>query len=158
MKIGVVGGSLGGLTAALARRPAGKVPLVVFESTLAPSSMLTVVRDYFGVEPSIQVTSTNAYLCLPEYRTCSNGMTLLQVKNYWYDPETTNGGEGLTFTINSGLFSNKTIEALGAGQVIGVIGIAPGPVGTPGSPAPRPRAARLQSRRPCVVAARRSCG
>ena len=78
----------------------------------------SVVRDYFGVEPSIQVTSTNAYLCLPEYRTCSNGMTLLQVKNYWYDPEATNGGEGLTFTINSGLFSNKTIEALGAGQVI----------------------------------------
>ncbi len=29
-------------------RPAGNVPVVVFESTLAPSSMLTVVREHFA--------------------------------------------------------------------------------------------------------------
>lgn len=40
--------SLDHLTAALARRPAGNIPVVVFESTLAPSSMATVVRDRFA--------------------------------------------------------------------------------------------------------------
>ena len=33
---------------ALRRKPAGNVPLVVFESTLAPSSMATVMRDHFA--------------------------------------------------------------------------------------------------------------
>jgi UDP-N-acetyl-D-mannosaminuronic acid dehydrogenase len=33
---------------ALQGRPAGRVPLVVFESTLAPSSMATVIRDHFS--------------------------------------------------------------------------------------------------------------
>lgn len=37
-----------GLAAALATRPAGQVPVVVFESTLAPSSMATVVRERFA--------------------------------------------------------------------------------------------------------------
>jgi UDP-N-acetyl-D-mannosaminuronic acid dehydrogenase len=41
-------GALDGVIAALARRPAGNVPLVVFESTLAPSSMATVIRDRFA--------------------------------------------------------------------------------------------------------------
>jgi UDP-N-acetyl-D-mannosaminuronic acid dehydrogenase len=41
-------GALDGLLPALARRPAGNVPLVVFESTLAPSSMATVIRERFA--------------------------------------------------------------------------------------------------------------
>ncbi len=39
--------ALEGLAAALVRRPAGNIPLVIFESTLAPSSMATLVRDLF---------------------------------------------------------------------------------------------------------------
>lgn len=40
--------SLHALAAELRQRPAGNVPLVVFESTLAPSSMATVVRELFA--------------------------------------------------------------------------------------------------------------
>ncbi len=37
-----------GIAAALRDRPEGNVPLIVFESTLAPSSMATLVRDLFA--------------------------------------------------------------------------------------------------------------
>jgi UDP-N-acetyl-D-mannosaminuronic acid dehydrogenase len=40
--------ALEGLAAALSRRPAGNVPVIVFESTLAPSSMPTVIKDHFA--------------------------------------------------------------------------------------------------------------
>lgn len=40
--------ALHGIAAALRERPVGNVPLVVFESTLAPSSMQTVVRPLFA--------------------------------------------------------------------------------------------------------------
>jgi UDP-N-acetyl-D-mannosaminuronic acid dehydrogenase len=40
--------ALEGVAAALARRPAGNLPLVIFESTLAPSSMASVMRPYFA--------------------------------------------------------------------------------------------------------------
>jgi UDP-N-acetyl-D-mannosaminuronic acid dehydrogenase len=40
--------ALNGIAAALQKKPAGNVPVVVFESTLAPSSMLTVVRPLFA--------------------------------------------------------------------------------------------------------------
>ncbi len=40
--------ALDGIAAALTTRPAGNVPLVVFESTLAPSSMTTVIREHFA--------------------------------------------------------------------------------------------------------------
>jgi UDP-N-acetyl-D-mannosaminuronic acid dehydrogenase len=40
--------SLEGVAAALRRKPAGNVPLVIFESTLAPSSMSTVIRSHFA--------------------------------------------------------------------------------------------------------------
>jgi UDP-N-acetyl-D-mannosaminuronic acid dehydrogenase len=33
---------------ALQKRPAGHIPLIIFESTLAPSSMTTVIRDHFS--------------------------------------------------------------------------------------------------------------
>lgn len=39
--------ALNGIAVALQKKPAGNVPVVVFESTLAPSSMLTVVRPLF---------------------------------------------------------------------------------------------------------------
>jgi UDP-N-acetyl-D-mannosaminuronic acid dehydrogenase len=41
-------GALEGLCPALVRRPAGNLPLIVFESTLAPSSMSTVIRETFA--------------------------------------------------------------------------------------------------------------
>lgn len=40
-------GGLTSLAEALQKKPAHKVPLVVFESTLAPSSMMTVIKDHF---------------------------------------------------------------------------------------------------------------
>lgn len=40
--------ALEGIARALVRRPAGNIPVIVFESTLAPSSMLTVIRDHFA--------------------------------------------------------------------------------------------------------------
>jgi UDP-N-acetyl-D-mannosaminuronic acid dehydrogenase len=41
-------GALEGLAKSLANRPAGNIPVIVFESTLAPSSMTTVVRELFA--------------------------------------------------------------------------------------------------------------
>ncbi len=40
--------ALTGIEQALTDRPAGNVPLIIFESTLAPSSMATVVREHFA--------------------------------------------------------------------------------------------------------------
>ena len=40
--------ALDGIAAALRDRPAGNVPLVVFESTLAPSTMTTLIRELFA--------------------------------------------------------------------------------------------------------------
>ncbi len=40
--------ALNGLATELVSRPAGNVPLIVFESTLAPSTMATLVRDLFA--------------------------------------------------------------------------------------------------------------
>ena len=40
--------ALDGIAAALATRPAGHIPLVIFESTLAPSTMATLIRDLFA--------------------------------------------------------------------------------------------------------------
>ncbi|MFK7965192.1 MAG: nucleotide sugar dehydrogenase [Burkholderiaceae bacterium] len=46
--------SLDALCLALVKRPAGNIPLVVFESTLAPSSMDTVVREKFAAHGLIE--------------------------------------------------------------------------------------------------------
>jgi UDP-N-acetyl-D-mannosaminuronic acid dehydrogenase len=40
--------ALEGIAKALCKKPAGNIPIVVFESTLAPSTMLTVIRDLFA--------------------------------------------------------------------------------------------------------------
>lgn len=40
--------ALTGIAQALQKRPKGNVPLIVFESTLAPSSMATVIKDHFA--------------------------------------------------------------------------------------------------------------
>ncbi|MBN1270329.1 MAG: immune inhibitor A, partial [Kiritimatiellae bacterium] len=79
-----------------------------------------VVKEYFGIEPAVEVLGTNAYLCLAEYRTCADTTTLWQIKNYLYDRFATNGvgGPDLTFTISSPLFSNMTIRAYEQGRVI----------------------------------------
>ena len=77
-----------------------------------------IIKDYFGVQPKIYATGTNAYLCLPEYRTSTNGAILMQVKNYLYNVAQGGGGPGLTFTINSSLVTGKTIRAFEQGKVI----------------------------------------
>lgn len=41
-------GALKSLAEALQKKPAHKIPIVVYESTLAPSSMTTVIRDHFA--------------------------------------------------------------------------------------------------------------
>ncbi|HEY8241565.1 MAG TPA: hypothetical protein VIH35_08965, partial [Kiritimatiellia bacterium] len=78
----------------------------------------SIVKDYFGVQPKISASGTNAWLCLPEYRTTTNGAILMQVKNYLYDTAQANGGAGLTFTITSSLVTGKTILAYEQGRVI----------------------------------------
>ncbi|HSD74331.1 MAG TPA: nucleotide sugar dehydrogenase [Steroidobacteraceae bacterium] len=40
--------ALEGLAVALKSKPAGNIPVICFESTLAPSSMATLVKDYFA--------------------------------------------------------------------------------------------------------------
>ena len=40
--------ALEGLALALKKKPAGNIPIVCFESTLAPSSMATVIKDHFA--------------------------------------------------------------------------------------------------------------
>ena len=78
----------------------------------------SVVRDYFGIQPKVQVQGTNAYLCLPEYRTMTNGATLWQVKNYMFDTNYSYGGPDQTFTITSPLFTGKTVKALSQSKII----------------------------------------
>ncbi len=73
-----------------------------------------LVRDYFGIKPKVQISGSDSYLCLADYRTCADGSTLWQIKNYQYcelEPEQ-------SFTITSELFSNKTIRAVYAGRII----------------------------------------
>jgi photosystem II stability/assembly factor-like uncharacterized protein len=83
-----------------------------------------IVKDYFGIQPRIEVTGANAYLCLADFRTLADGATLWQVKNYMYDTnypasyEDLGGGPPQTFTISSSMFQGKTVEALLAGRVI----------------------------------------
>jgi hypothetical protein len=79
-----------------------------------------IIEDYFGVNPSIKVTGDNAYLCLPEYRTCADGTVLMQIRNFGYDWQTGGGTGGApqTFTLTSSLFSNKTVEAVERGEIL----------------------------------------
>ena len=77
-----------------------------------------IVRDYFGVQPLIKLIGTNACYAMAEYRTCTNGATLWQVKNYLYDRFQQNGGAPQTFTIQSSLFTGKTIRAFEQGRII----------------------------------------
>ncbi len=78
----------------------------------------TILKDYCGVQPAISATGTNAYLCLPEYRTCTNGGVLIQVKNYLYDYNNSTGGASQTFTIQSTQLVGKTIRAFEQGRIL----------------------------------------
>ncbi len=80
--------------------------------------MTAMIRNYFGVQPKISVTGTNAYLCLPEYRTTSNGQYLVHLKNYLYNTNAANGGAPLTFALSSSMLTGKTIRAFEQGKVI----------------------------------------
>ncbi len=77
-----------------------------------------VIRDYFGVQPRIRVSGPNAYLCLADYRTCADGSTLWQIKNYQYDTNYPNGGPALSFTLTSDLFVGKTIRAYEQARIV----------------------------------------
>ncbi|NCC50259.1 MAG: PKD domain-containing protein [Spartobacteria bacterium] len=80
-----------------------------------------IIRDYFGFEPRVQVLGDNSWLCLPEYRTCADGSTLWQIKNYmydWEDPAAVKGGEPMTFILQSDMFAGKTIKAFYQGQIL----------------------------------------
>ncbi len=86
----------------------------------------SIMENYFGLTPKIQAVGTNAFLCLPEYRTLADGSVLMMIKNYQYILDTnvwtytgvTNGGPPEVFTVSSPLLSNKTVEAFIAGQII----------------------------------------
>ncbi len=73
-----------------------------------------LVRDGFGIQPQVTVSGPEAWLCLPEHRTCADGSTLWQIKNYQYDE----GDPVQSFTISSDLFVGKTIRALQDGRII----------------------------------------
>ncbi len=77
-----------------------------------------ILEDYCGIAPAIRATGTNAYLCLPTYRTCTNGAVLMQVKNYLYDTASPTGGAPQTFTIQSTQLVGKTIRAFDQCRVI----------------------------------------
>jgi len=56
-------GALDSLAKALQKKPDGKIPVIIFESTLAPSSMLTVIREKFrefGLEEGKDVLLGNS--------------------------------------------------------------------------------------------------
>ena len=78
----------------------------------------SVVRDYFGVQPLFTLVGTNACYAMAEYRTCTNGATLWQIKNYLYDTNYTDGGDPQTFTIRSSLFQGKTVRAFEQGRIL----------------------------------------
>ena len=80
--------------------------------------MKSLMQNYFGVQPKITATGTNAYLCLPEYRTCTNGALLMQVKNYMYDTNYANGGATQVFTISSTMLTGRTVVAYEQGKVL----------------------------------------
>src|SRR6185436_4466206 len=48
--------ALTGIAAALKQKPAANIPVIVFESTLAPSSMATVIRDHFARQGLVEGT------------------------------------------------------------------------------------------------------
>jgi outer membrane protein assembly factor BamB len=79
-----------------------------------------MVREYFGVQPAIRILGDDDYLCMAEYRTCTNGATLWQIKNYMYDRFAANGvgGPSKTFTIQSSLLKGKTVKAFEQGRVL----------------------------------------
>ena len=78
----------------------------------------SVMRDCFGVQPQFQLVGTNACFAIAEYRTCTNGATLWQIKNYLYDTNFAGGGAPQTFTIQSALFTGKTVRALEQGRIL----------------------------------------
>ena len=78
----------------------------------------SVMSNYFAIQPAIKATGTNAYMCLPEYRTATNGAIIIQVKNYAYNTNLANGGAAQTFTIQSSLLSGKTIRAFEQGKIL----------------------------------------
>ena len=78
----------------------------------------TILKDYCGVQPAVQAIGTNAHLCLPEYRTLTNGAILMQLKNYVYDRYQPNGGAPQVFTIQSSLLNGKTLRAFEQGKIL----------------------------------------
>lgn len=73
-----------------------------------------ILKEAMEVKPKVEVIGDGAFLCLPEYRTLSDGSTLWQIKNYEFDHSRKDTGGGLprTFTISSPLFLGHTVKAL----------------------------------------------
>ena len=78
----------------------------------------SVIRDYFGVQPKLQLQGTNACYAIADYRTCTNGATLWQIKNYLYNTSLPNGGAPQTFTLQSSLLTGKTVRAFEQGRIL----------------------------------------
>ncbi len=74
----------------------------------------SLLCDYFGMKPYVKISGPDEYLCLAEHRTCSDGSTLWQIKNYQYDTNDLTQ----SFTISSDLFSNRTVKALYGGKIL----------------------------------------
>ena len=77
-----------------------------------------VVSNYLGVKPKLHLEGTNACYALVDYRTCTNGAILMQIKNYLYDTNFANGGPTSTFTVVSDLVVGKTIRALSQCRIV----------------------------------------
>jgi hypothetical protein len=77
-----------------------------------------IIRDYFGIQPRILVSGPNNWLCLADYRTCADGSTLWQVKNYQYDTNLPSGGPALNFTLTSDLFTGKTVRVFEQAKIL----------------------------------------
>ena len=71
----------------------------------------SIFTNYFGIPPKLHLVGTNACYALADYRTCTNGSILMQLKNYLYDTNYPTGGDPQTFTIVSDLVTGKTIRA-----------------------------------------------
>ncbi len=83
-----------------------------------------VISNYFGVKPRLHLEGTNSDLGLVDYRICTNGSVLMQIKNYQYDTNdlaswsNPGGGAQATFTVVSDLITGKTIRAFEQAKII----------------------------------------
>ena len=71
-----------------------------------------MLTNYFAVQPAVSLGGSNAYLCMPEYRTLEDGSTLWQIKNYMYDQAYSNSSYGYGMAIGVVIFLFSFIMSL----------------------------------------------